>query len=84
MIANLEKEMEAEEYLEKYPKTTPRELAKKFEISHTTAYKLDRKVNPKTIALKGKPWDYIEDEIKGLDWQYNPEKEIRNLQIPKY
>lgn len=25
-----------------------------------------------------------EREIKGLDWQYNPEREIRNLQVPKY
>lgn len=73
----------AKRYFQRNRDTSPFDLARLFEMSLRQAYRVIEDVT-KYQDNKKYPWDTIELEIKGMDWEYNPEREIRNLQVPKY
>jgi predicted HTH transcriptional regulator len=71
----------ASRYMKKNRNTTVKELMDIFNISERTAYRaMSDALKPLPLNL----WDTIEKEIEGLDWQYNPEKEIQGIEIPRY
>lgn len=73
----------ATRYLMQYPGTPVRTLSNLFDIHIRTAYRIiDEVENNKPRKLN--PWDLIEKDIEGLDWQYNPEKDIQHLTVPNF
>ena len=63
--------------------SAPEVLMDKFNISYSDAIGAvteGKKRQRERILLS----ENVEKEIEGMDWQYNPEREIKNLTIPRY
>jgi hypothetical protein len=83
MVQRNYRRIAAKEYYESNYSTSQQVLCKKFNISATTAQRImDEVVNEARLDVK-----YIVDpehEIKGLVWEYNPERDIKGLTVPQY
>ena len=84
MTVNVSKKELALRYLRKNPRTPVRKLAELFEIHLRIAYRVIEDYENETLGTTKNIWDNIEKEIEGLDWKYNPERDIQHLNIPRY